>query len=280
MNLLKLRFGMAKVSALFLTFLIFIVMLAGCGQTQSNNGFAESDGATTVSFDSSYSTIIGKIVICATENNKTNKEEVVNVISEQLNYMVLSDINSEAVYGKAFENDHFGSDDYVNENFQKKSSTAKEQLLKDKPSYVKDYILVPQGWYHIDNISASICRNYINTEEVQWEFSDPGTLPYEIDKEWLEYHYENPVFDDNYNIISRDYYDSLAVSYLSVIEHEPYTVSNVSITESHAVKEGEYSYKVTFKTSDGNNRISEVYMIVSTSDAKMKVNSIDYQLNN
>lgn len=184
MNLLKLRFGMAKVSALFLTFLIFIVMLAGCGQLSSN-------GKTKISFDSAYQTITGKITVCPLKVNEVNEEEVAKVISEQLNYMILKDI------------------DPTNDCNDKISS-----------------------W----TINNKYCRSYFP--------SDDSGYPTEE-------------------------------------KHDSYTVSNVLITESHEIKDGNrysYSYRVTFNTSDGNNRISEVYMVVSTSDIKMRASSVDYKL--
>lgn len=184
MNLLKLRFGMAKVSALFLTFLIFIVMLAGCGQLSSN-------GKTKISFDSAYQTITGKITVCPLKVNEVNEEEVAKVISEQLNYMILKDI------------------DPTNDFNDKISS------------------------WTINNKNGGSWSNG---------------------------------------------YSSFVHYYPEAEKHDSYTVSNVLITESHEIKDGNgYSYRVTFNTSDGNNRISEVYMAVSTSDTKMKV-SVDYKL--
>lgn len=185
MNLLKLRFGMAKVSALFLTFLIFIVMLSGCGQLSSN-------GKTKISFDSAYQTITGKITVCPLKANEVNEEEVAKVISEQLNYMILKDI------------------DPTND-------------CNDKISIWK--------------INSKYCWSSFPSD-------DSGFI------------------------------------YPTEEKHDSYTVSNVLITESHEIKDGNrYSYRVTFNTSDGNNRISEVYMAVSASDIKMRASSVDYKLN-
>lgn len=189
MNLLKLRFGMAKVSALFLTFLIFIVMLAGCGQLSSN-------GKAKISFDSTYQTITGKITVCPLKVNEVNEEEVAKVISEQLNYMILKDID---------------------------------------PS--------------TNDFDDKIPRCTINNNSC-WPYSPS---------------------------------DDSGFRYPTEEKHDLYTIDNVLITESHVITErglyyNGHCYKVTFKTSDGNNRISEAYMVVNTSEIKMKVCDIDYKL--
>ena len=188
MNLLKLRFGMAKVSALFLTSIIFIVMLAGCGQLSSN-------GKTKISFDSAYQTITGKITVCPLKVNEVNEEEVAKVISEQLNYMILKDIDP-----------------------------------------------------------TNDCNDKISS----WKINSVDS--------WTSWSINNS--SDDYPVGEK---------------HDSYTVSNVLITESHEIKNrGQYydgySYRVTFNTSDGNNRISEVYMVVSTSDIKMRASLVDYKL--